>query len=297
MKASFPPPRRPMAASLHKSPVAWIAALLLLLGAGWLGLQVRDLRTRLAEVDRRLAEERERVAVAEQRADTLGERLARAEDRAERAESIAGQESERARGEAARREAADAARLTAELDAVVAEENAERAEQEAVAALAEAARVRAERDRELNRMAEALGSIAETRRTALGVVMNLGEDAINFEFDSAELEPEDRELLSRIVGVLLTTGDYRIQVFGHTDDVGSAQYNQRLSERRAQAVADYLIASGIDAGIISAKGFGKTRPLIDDTTEEARARNRRVELGIIDSIVDYRGTAGRDRGR
>lgn len=278
-----------MSASLHRSPVVWIVTVLLLAGAGWLGLQVRDLQGRVTELDRRLAGESERADAAENRAETLAERLERAEERAGRAESMAGAESERARNEAARREAADAARLTAELDAVVAQENADRAEEEAVAALAEAARIRAERDRELNRMADALGAIAETRRTALGMVMNLGEDAINFEFDSAQLEPEDRELLSRVVGVLLTSRDYRIQVFGHTDDVGSASYNQRLSERRAQAVADYLIASGIDAGIITAKGFGKTRPLVDDTTEEARARNRRVELGIIDSSVDYRG--------
>jgi outer membrane protein OmpA-like peptidoglycan-associated protein len=249
------------------------------------------------ELDERLAEEGDRADRAESRAETLADRLDRAENRAQQAEAIAGEATERAQTEASRREAADAARRTAELDAVVAQESAERAEEAAVAALAEAARVRAERDRELNRMAEALDAIAETQRTALGMVMNLGEDAINFEFDSAELEPEDRELLSRIVGVLLTTSDYRIQVFGHTDDIGSDAYNQRLSERRAEAVARYLVEAGIDPDIITTKGFGKTRPLVDDTTQEARDRNRRVELGIIDSSVEYQGVSTGEQRR
>ena len=63
---------------------------------------------------------------------------------------------------------------------------------------------------------------------------------MKFEFDKAFLRPQDKELLSRIAGILLTSHDYTISVNGHTDDVGSDAYNQRLSQRRAQAVRDYL---------------------------------------------------------
>ena len=63
---------------------------------------------------------------------------------------------------------------------------------------------------------------------------------VSFEFDKAELRVEDRELLSRIAGILMTSKDYAISVNGHTDDVGSEEYNQKLSERRAKAVVDYL---------------------------------------------------------
>jgi outer membrane protein OmpA-like peptidoglycan-associated protein len=132
-----------------------------------------------------------------------------------------------------------------------------------------------------------LSGIVETRRTALGVVMNLGSDAVEFDFDKATLRPENRELLSRIAGVLLTSTGYRVQIHGHTDDIGSSEYNQRLSERRAKAVQDYLVDAGIDPGIVSTKGHGKANPLLPGTTPKARAKNRRVEIGIIDTTINY----------
>ena len=65
---------------------------------------------------------------------------------------------------------------------------------------------------------------------------------------------------------------------GHTDNIGKADYNQKLSERRAQAVVDFLASKGIAQGRIKARGFGETRPLADNSTEEGRATNRRVTI-------------------
>jgi outer membrane protein OmpA-like peptidoglycan-associated protein len=144
-----------------------------------------------------------------------------------------------------------------------------------------------ERDKEFLRLQQALGKIADTRRTALGLVMNLGSDTIKFDFDKATLRPENRELLSRIAGILMTAKGYRLQIYGHTDDIGSADYNQDLSERRAGTVRDYLVEAGIDPSIITTKGFGKTNPLVSENSTEARAKNRRVEIGIIDTMVNY----------
>jgi len=87
--------------------------------------------------------------------------------------------------------------------------------------------------------------------------------------------------------VLLTSSGFRIQVFGHTDDVGTVEHNQGLSERRARSVHDYLVGSGLDETIVTMKGFGKTKPLVPGTSDAARARNRRVEIGIIDTTVHY----------
>jgi len=287
-----------MPTPLFRQPALWIlVGLLTVLGVGWAALHLQTLQQQVADLDRQVAEERDRAEGAEQRADRLARRAEEAEERARMARAAAEDASARAEAEASRRDMADAARRAAELDAVVAEETAQRAEAEAVEALAEAARARAERDRELNRMTDTLSAIVETQRTALGLVMNLGEEAINFDIDRAELKPDDRELLSRIVGVLLTSSDYRIQVFGHTDDTGTPQHNQRLSERRADAVADYLVEAGIDGRIISRRGFGMTRPLVEGTSAEARSRNRRVELGIIDSSVEYRGESTDERRR
>ena len=117
--------------------------------------------------------------------------------------------------------------------------------------------------------------------------MNLGGDHLKFEFDKADLQLSDKELLSRIAGILMTSHDYTISVNGHTDDVGSDAYNQKLSERRAQAVRDYLEKAGLPAEILSVEGHGKSLPLVAGTTDAARAKNRRVELGLVNTQIRY----------
>jgi outer membrane protein OmpA-like peptidoglycan-associated protein len=173
------------------------------------------------------------------------------------------------------------------LEADTARQEATSAKETAAKAQAEAERIRQQAEKEMRRLEEALGQVAETRRTALGVVMNLGSDYLKFEFDRAELRPEDRELLSRIAGILLTSQDYTVSVNGHTDDVGTDDYNKRLSERRAQAVRDYLVKAGLPAEIVSVTGHGKSLPLVKGSTDAARAKNRRVELGIASSRIRY----------
>jgi outer membrane protein OmpA-like peptidoglycan-associated protein len=154
--------------------------------------------------------------------------------------------------------------------------------------------LRRERNAEMSRLQKALNRIAATRRTREGLIMSLGTDSINFDFDKAALRPEERELLSRIAGILLTSSGYRVQVYGHTDDVGTAQYNLELSEQRAAAVEHYLIEAGIDPSIITMKGFGKANPLVRGTSSDARAKNRRVEIGIIDTVIKYHSLVDED---
>ena len=95
-----------------------------------------------------------------------------------------------------------------------------------------------------------------------------------FDFDKADLNQHNRELLSRISGILLISKGYGLSVFGYTDDVGTAEYNQQLSLRRAAAVKDYLVQAGIDPAIINVKGYGKTSPLSNTLNNDARAKNR-----------------------
>ena len=250
---------------------------LLLAGLGLLGLQMM---ARFDEVDRQLAG-------LSARADESMELSMQAIDRAGDAEAFA-------RSAAEGRERARAETAEARGDAAEAREEAEGAQAAADAARraagqaeAEARRIRQEAETELTRLQKALGQIGETRRTALGIVMNLGSDYLKFEFDKAELKPEDRELLSRVAGILLTSHEYTVSVNGHTDDVGSAEYNQELSERRAQAVRDYFEEAGLSPQILSVTGHGKERPLVTGTSDEARAKNRRVELGIVNTRIRY----------
>ncbi|GBD07318.1 Outer membrane porin F [bacterium HR21] len=102
-----------------------------------------------------------------------------------------------------------------------------------------------------------------------------------FDFDKAELKEESLPDLDRLVEFLKAYPSVRISVEGHTDDVGTDAYNDRLSQRRADAVKEYLVKNGIDPHRIETKGWGRRRPLVQGTTEEARAQNRRVEVIVI----------------
>ena len=228
------------------------------------------------------------------RTEAVEHQLAIVTSKADQAAALARQAANTAATADANAHAAAEGRQLAEQQAAGARQESEAARQEASAARETAAQAQAEADRirkkaeaDTNRLETALGQIAETRRTALGLVMNLGGDHLKFEFNKAGLRPQDRELLSRIAGILMTAHDYTVSVNGHTDDVGSAQYNQKLSERRAQAVRDYLAQAGMPAEMLSVTGHGKSRPLVSGTSEAARAKNRRVELGIVNTQIRY----------
>jgi len=126
----------------------------------------------------------------------------------------------------------------------------------------------------------------------LGMVMRLGEDSLQFGFDEARIREQDKELLSRIAGVLLASHGYRLAIYGHTDDQGSARYNQKLSERRAEAVRQYFIDAGVPREIMTYQGLGESSPRVRGTSEEARQKNRRVEIGVVDTVITYEADEG-----
>lgn len=101
---------------------------------------------------------------------------------------------------------------------------------------------------------------------------------VHFDFDKATLRPESLTVLDEDVAALSKWGDVKVEVAGHTDSKGSDAYNLNLSQRRAEAVRNYLIGKGIAAERLTAKGYGESQPVADNATDEGRAKNRRVEL-------------------
>ncbi|WP_271411316.1 OmpA family protein [Pseudomonas sp. Q1-7] len=103
-----------------------------------------------------------------------------------------------------------------------------------------------------------------------------------FAFDSSKLDAADEAVLDDVAARLKSEApDAKLTITGHTDSVGSDAYNQKLSERRAHAVADYLMRSGIPASnIVSVGGAGESQPVADNSTKDGRAMNRRVEIQI-----------------
>jgi OmpA-OmpF porin, OOP family len=101
---------------------------------------------------------------------------------------------------------------------------------------------------------------------------------IHFETGKATILPDSESVLGEVAKMLQQNPDMKVSVEGHTDNVGSATSNQTLSEKRAQAVVAWLTSHGIDPSRLSAKGWGSSKPVEDNTTEDGRAKNRRVEL-------------------
>jgi outer membrane protein OmpA-like peptidoglycan-associated protein len=106
------------------------------------------------------------------------------------------------------------------------------------------------------------------------------DSGILFGFDSHELTPQARENIQNMAETLQKYPDTNVIVEGHTDNVGKESYNQRLSERRASAVADYAVRLGVDRSRIDTRGFGEEQPVASNETEAGRAENRRVEVAI-----------------
>lgn len=123
--------------------------------------------------------------------------------------------------------------------------------------------------------------IVELEKVQVGSVMTLKN--VFFDFDKSDLKTESTAELNRLIKLLALYPDIRIQLEGHTDSMGSDEYNQALSERRVTAVKDFLIANGVPATKIAGViGFGEIKPIETNETDEGRAINRRVELRIVE---------------
>jgi outer membrane protein OmpA-like peptidoglycan-associated protein len=243
--------------------------------------------------------------LAKERADAAA-REAQAQAQAQQAQAQAQQSADQARMEAERRAQADADRqaaLQAKMEAQQAAQQAAQeradadaarsaalAQQQAAQADADRARVAAQQANQQAQQAEAektalrerlrqqLNLILETRETARGLIVNIND--VLFDFDRYTLKPGAREKLAKVSGILLAYPGLKIQVEGHTDSVGTGEYNQRLSEQRADSVRDYLVQQGVPGAGVSAIGFGKEGPVASNDTAAGRQQNRRVELVV-----------------
>lgn len=117
---------------------------------------------------------------------------------------------------------------------------------------------------------------AKVNRRGCTIIASI--EGVNFAFDSAELTDEGKAVLGREAQRIKANPTARIQVAGHTDSIGSEEYNQGLSERRAAAVRSHLISEGVAGTRLVTIGYGETQPIATNDTREGRAQNRRVEL-------------------
>ena len=268
---------------------------------------------RLMAVKQKAEDDAQAAAAAREakaRADADAEAKRRAD--AEAARALA--EQARAQAEQARAQAelakAEAERMKQEAIAAAQEaarqkEEAEKAKAEAVAqqqvlsaetdkaraAAAQSDNLRQQAEKEKQelraRLLQQLNSILATRDSARGLIANMSD--VLFRSGSFELLPGARERLAKVSGIVLAYPSLHLAIEGHTDSVGGDDYNQDLSEHRAEAVRDYFVQQGVPAGTIEARGFGKSEPIASNETPEGRQQNRRVELVLSGDAI---GNAG-----
>ena len=255
-------------------------------------------RAAAAEADRKVAEAGRRAAEEAQKVEE--ERRAAAEKQRREAEAAAAREAQaRAEAEAARQREAEArAEAEAARQAALDKERASGELAERERAAAERERQLAQREREAAQKSERekqelraallaqFNRILQTRDTERGLVVTMAD--ILFDFGKYDLRPAAREALARLSGIVLAHPGLKLAVEGHTDNVGSEEFNQALSERRAEAVRGYLLQQGLDPNIITAMGFGKTRPVAGNDTPAGRQQNRRVELIVSGEVIGTR---------
>lgn len=222
--------------------------------------QIKQLRLEITQ----LQADRQRFEAEAQAA-----REKRAKEVAEAAKARALQEAQEAQRKAALEQAAKEQALKAQQEAE------QRALQEA-AAKEQALKIKQELEA---RLVSAMQEIAKVREEKRGLIVSLSD--ILFESGKSKLAPGARDNLTKLAKILSAYPDRQILVEGHTDNIGGEEFNQRLSEARAQTVQQTLIEAGVNPEMIKSTGFGKTKPIANNTTPEGRQQNRRVEVVVL----------------
>jgi outer membrane protein OmpA-like peptidoglycan-associated protein len=235
-------------------------------------------------VEIRLANERQASSDAQTQSQAQADDAMRQKDQAQSdtanalaAKTQAESDATQARADAAQAQsdmANSAAKSASEVSAAQADAeqsrlDAQQAQQSAQQADTDKAAMRA-------RLSEQLNSILQTRDSARGLIVSMSD--VLFDTGKYSLKQGAREKLAKVAGILLAYPGLDIAVGGYTDNVGSDQMNQTLSENRAGSVRDYLVQQGVLTNSVSARGFGNTLPVASNDNSSGRQQNRRVEL-------------------
>lgn len=220
----------------------------------------------------------QRAEEARARADAEAQQREQAEQTAEQQRLAAEQAQQAALQAAQERAAAEQARQQAIAEQQRLQQQQQQLQQQVQQAQNAAQQAEMEREQTRQRLTQQLNRVLQTQDTARGLIVNMSD--VLFDFNKATLKPGARERLAKVAGIILAYPDLKLQVEGYTDNIGSEQYNMQLSEKRAQAVQQYLASEGVNPANITARGFGESAPVASNATAAGRQQNRRVELVV-----------------
>ena len=213
---------------------------------------------------------------AKEKADREAERRRAAESATNDAQADA-QRSANAQGEAER------ARAAAEQNQQAAEADSDRNRAAAASSNQQLQQAVLDREELRARLLQQFNAILVTHDTARGLVVNMSD--VLFDSGKYTLRPMAREKLAKISGIVLAYPSLKLAIEGNTDSVGSEEFNQNLSEQRAEGVRSYLTQQGVPESSTSARGFGKNQPIASNETADGRQQNRRVELVVSGDVI------------
>jgi outer membrane protein OmpA-like peptidoglycan-associated protein len=138
-------------------------------------------------------------------------------------------------------------------------------------------------EQQRQRLLAQLNQVLQTRDTARGLIVNMSD--VLFDLNKATLRPGAKLRLAKVAGIILAYPDLKLQVDGFTDSTGTPEYNQELSEKRAQSVRDFLVSQGVSMDNVVTRGFGPSNPVASNATASGRQMNRRVELVVSGTAI------------
>lgn len=226
--------------------------------------EMENQRSQAAAAARRATEE----AAARARADAERDAAEKAKAEALQAQQTAELMEQQAEKEKAEADASRAAAIQQQQQLAAEAQQAKQAAQQA----------ESEKTALRERLRSQLNSILETRETQRGLIVNIND--VLFDFNKYTLKPGAREKLAKVAGILLAYPGLKVQLEGHTDNIGSDDYNQILSQQRADAVRAYLVSEGVPQDTVTAVGLGKADPVADNNSAAGRQQNRRVDMVV-----------------
>jgi len=203
---------------------------------------------------------------------------AEAKSKADEAAAEAKREADAAAAEAQRQADAAAEEAKQKADAAI-------AAQEAARKQAEAQKVAAEKEKQelRERLLHQFNRVLPTTDTGRGLVVNMGD--VLFATGKADLNTDAKIALAKLSGIVLNYPSLKLAIGGYTDSTGTADFNTRLSQARADSVLDFLATQGLDSSVLSAQGYGMDDPVADNTTAQGRQKNRRVEIVVSGEVI------------
>jgi outer membrane protein OmpA-like peptidoglycan-associated protein len=236
------------------------------------GQQVQsDQQTAAQQAQQQADQARQQAAAAEQRAQDQERAAQQAEQQLQQQQAAAQQAQQQLQQTQQQLDQAQTAQQQAQQQAQAEQQQLQQTQQQLQQA-------QTDKDQMRQRLLGQLNQVLQTKDSARGLIVNMPD--VLFHINSANLTTDARERLAKVAGILIAYPDIHIEVDGYTDTTGSPQYNQQLSQQRADTVRSYLVQQGVPSPSVDSKGFGPNDPVASNDTPQGRQQNRRVDLVV-----------------